>query len=310
VTVLDEVVRCPSCRAASPTRNGEAYTCPSCGSRFPIVEGVPRLLDGVPADSTQIERVFDFEHRRFADSRHTRFEPRLVDEFLNDCKLPRDFFVGLRAVDAGCGSGRWTYALVELGAKVVGFDLTPGGVESAQEALGDRGDVAICQANIFEPPLLPGAFDFVMSWGVLHHTPDTRKAFESVAQLVKPGGTLYVMVYERHSPAMFFFTDIVRWFMRRLSDEKRYRACRHLVVKSPRVKGLLGKVLMVSYYDPSSDVDLRTLQFGLYDAYSPRYNHLHSAEEVFAWFEEAGFSDVTVVERGTGAVKIRGRRAG
>ena len=63
-----------------------------------------------------------------------------------------------------------------------------------------------------------------MSWGVLHHTPDTRKAFGQLVPLVKPGGTILVMVYEKHSPVMFFFTDILRWFMRRLSDERRYEA--------------------------------------------------------------------------------------
>jgi hypothetical protein len=125
---------------------------------------------------------------------------------------------------------------------------------------------------------------------------------------VKPGGTLYVMVYERHSPVMFFFTNILRWFMRRLPDERRYRACRRLIVHNGLLARFLGRFLMISYRQPGSPVDEQTLQFGLYDAYSPRYNHLHTRDEVRTWFEESGFTDVVVLDRPRGSVHARGRR--
>jgi hypothetical protein len=150
-----------------------------------------------------------------------------------------------------------------------------------------------------------------MSWGVLHHTPDTHGAFSQLVPLVKPGGTLYVMVYERRNPVMFFFTNILRWFMRRLPDERRYQACRRLIVHNRLLAQILGRLLMISYREPGSAVDEQTLQFGLYDAYSPRYNHLHTRAEVRGWFEDAGFEDVTVLDS-PGSVKVRGtcRRAG
>jgi uncharacterized protein YbaR (Trm112 family) len=293
MTLLDEVICCPVCRDAQPVQEDGAYACPSCKRRFPVVRGIPRLLEDVPEDSEQIQRVFDFEHRRFRDSWYTRFEPRLVDQFLEDCRLPREFFDGKRALDAGCGSGRWSYALSELGTELVAFDLTEGGIEAAAEQLSERPNVSICQANLFQPPLAPESFDFVMSWGV---------------PLVKPGGTFYVMVYERHSPVRFFFTDLLRRFMRRLSDEQRYRACRYLVIANPTVARLVAPFLMISRYTPGSGIDVRTLQFGLFDAYSPRYNHLHSRDEVRGWFEQAGFVDVEVFDNPTGSVKARARR--
>jgi 2-polyprenyl-3-methyl-5-hydroxy-6-metoxy-1,4-benzoquinol methylase len=307
VSLLEEVIQCPVCRAGRPALNGESYDCPSCGRVFPIVRGVPRLLEDVPEDSQQIQRVFDFEHRRFRDSWYTRFEPRLVEQFLDDCKLPAEAFKGRRALDAGCGSGRWSYALAELGTELVAFDLTEGGIEAASEQLSDRPNVSLCQANIFQPPLAPESFDFAMSWGVLHHTPDTRAAFRQLVPLVKPGGTLYVMVYERRSPVMFFFTDLVRFFMRRLSDERRYRACRRLIVHNRLLALVLGRFLMISYRQPDSPIDEETLQFGLFDAYSPQYNHLHTHAEVRRWFEDAGFEQITSLDS-SGSVKVRGVR--
>jgi 2-polyprenyl-3-methyl-5-hydroxy-6-metoxy-1,4-benzoquinol methylase len=311
MTLLDEVICCPVCRSAQPVQTDGAYVCPSCKRRFPVLRGIPRLLEDVPEDSKQVQRVFDFEHRRFGDSWYTRFEPRLVEQFLDDCRLPRDFFDGRRALDAGCGSGRWSYALAELGTDLVAFDLTEGGIEAASEQLSERSNASICQANLFQPPFAPESFDFVMSWGVLHHTPDTHGAFSQLVPLVKPGGTIYVMVYERRNPVMFFFTNILRWFMRRLPDERRYQACRRLIVHNRLLAQILGRLLMISYREPGSAVDEQTLQFGLYDAYSPRYNHLHTRAEVRGWFEDAGFEDVTVLDS-PGSVKVRGtcRRAG
>jgi 2-polyprenyl-3-methyl-5-hydroxy-6-metoxy-1,4-benzoquinol methylase len=308
VTVLDEVILCPVCREGKPERDGESYGCPACGRSFPVVAGIPRLLEEVPEDSRQVQQVFDFEHRRFGDSWYTRFEPRLVELFLDDCELPRDFFQGIRALDAGCGSGRWTYALAELGSEVVAFDLTSGGIEAVDANLGRRENVTVCQANLFEPPFADESFDFVMSWGVLHHTPDTRAALDRLVPLVKRGGTLYVMVYERVRPLRLLGTEVVRQVLRRLPDERRYRACGRLVIRNRTLARVLDPVVTIAPYDPeTAEVDAKTLQFGLYDAYSPRYNHVHTREEVAGWFEQAGFEDVTVIDA-YASVKVRGVR--
>jgi 2-polyprenyl-3-methyl-5-hydroxy-6-metoxy-1,4-benzoquinol methylase len=308
VTLLDDVILCPACRAGRPERNAESYDCPACGRAFPVMAGIPRLLEAVPEDSRQVQHVFDFEHRRFEDSWYTRFEPRLVEQFLDDCRLPREFFRGIRALDAGCGSGRWTYALAELDADVVAFDLTAGGIEAVHENLGAHDNVSVCQANLFEPPFADESFDLVMSWGVLHHTPDTHGAFKRLVPLVKPGGTLYVMVYERTRRLRLLGTELVRQVLRRLPDEQRYRACGRLVIRNRTLARALDPVVTIAPYDPeTSPVDAQTLQFGLYDAYSPRYNHVHTREEVVGWFERAGFDDVTVLPA-YASVKVRGVR--
>ncbi len=300
---------CPHCRAAPLQVRDEACICPVCARHYPIRGGIPRFVETLPGDVAQVQRAFDFEHRRYQESWYTQFAPRLVPQFLDDCQLPRDWFQGLASLDAGCGSGRWTYALAELGAIVTAFDLTASGVEVAYAQLGDRSNVTLCQADIFHTPFLPQSFDFVMSWGVLHHTPDTRAAFQCLVPLVKPGGTLYVMVYERQSALRILFTDALRWFMRHLPDERRYTLCGYLVIRNRHLARLLRRFLIISFYDPkTSSIDPRTMQFGLYDAYSPRYNHLHTREEMAGWFRANNFGDITILPSPSGAVKVRGRR--
>jgi len=307
-TVAAGAFACPSCRGE--LRSGaNDLTCDSCGRTYPVVGGIPRFVEQPPGGSAQVQRVFDFEHRRYEDSWYTQFEPRLVKQFLDECGLPREFFAGKRVLDAGCGSGRWSYAMAELDADVVGVDLTAGGPESAHAVLGERENVQFAQADLFALPFRPGSFDFVMSWGVLHHTHSTKEAFAQLVPLVKPGGTLFVMVYELESRLRSAGTNALRFFMRRLSDERRYRACRLLVVRSSLVAKALSPFLIISYLPPDSTLDAATAQFGLFDAYSPRWNHVHTPDEVTGWFADAGFEDVTVIDK-PGAVRVRGRRGG
>jgi SAM-dependent methyltransferase len=285
------------------------WVAPDGMPRYPIVNGVARFLPELAEDVRQVQRVFDYEHARHERSHWVRFRPELVDEFLADCELPRGFFDGKNVLDAGCGSGRWSFAMSELGARVHAMDLTAAGPEALSAEIGERSDVRICQADLYAPPFPMQAFDFVMSWGVLHHTRSTRHGFASVARLVKPGGTLYVMVYP---PAPYLQgpgTDLLRIVMRRLSDERRYNACKHLVIRNRYLAFALGGVLMVGHVDPRNPTpDAETQQFGLFDAYSPRWNHRHSATEVVRWFREEGFREVTVVDPGTGNVRVRGER--
>jgi SAM-dependent methyltransferase len=299
-------LRCPACRTGALREVGNEFVCASCSRRYPLTGDIPRLVDSLPPTVRQVQRIFDFEHRRYKDSWYTRFDPRLVDQFLRECGLPADFFAGKRAFDAGCGSGRWTYALAELGADVVGCDLTSGGLESAHANLGKRDNVILYQADLFRLPFWPESFDFVMSWGVLHHTPDTRTAFHQLVPLVRPGGLMFVMVYEKENPLRMALTNSLRWFMRRLSDERRYELCRRLVIKNRYVAFVLGHLVMVGYLDPNNpDLDEKTIQFGLFDAYSPRFNHTHTTEEVIGWFRAEGFEEITSIDQ-PGAVRVRG----
>ena len=307
---LEDVFACPACRATAVSHEGDAYVCGGCARLYPIVRRIPRFVGDLESGQAQVQRVFDFEHRRYTDSQHTQFSPSLVDDFLADNELPPEFFAGTRALDAGCGSGRWTYALAHLGADVVGADLTEGGLESAQAELGDRPNVLLVQADIFRLPLRPDSFDFVISWGVLHHTPDTRSAFDRLVPLVRSGGTLYVMVYEQHSRLRQAGTNALRAILRRFSDERRYRLCRHLVIRNRVLARALMPFFMLAHYDPATaEVDQRSMQFGLFDAYSPRYNHLHGRAEVVGWFREHGFVDVGVLDTPPGTtVKVRGTK--
>ena len=105
---------------------------------------------------------------------------------------------GKLVLDAGCGGGRYAHLVGGRGARVIGVDLSAA-VEKAAALCHDLPDVAIVQADLLDLPLAEGCFDLVYSIGVLHHTPDPRRAFAQIARRVKPGGRLAVWLYRRNT---------------------------------------------------------------------------------------------------------------
>ena len=273
----------------------------------------------------QVRSVFDFEHRRFEAARYLRISPALVDEWLADVQLPADYFRGRRVLDVGCGSGRWTYAMASLGAQVVAVDFCDAAVEMTRKVTKNVRAVTVIQASLWNLPFGSEQFDFVVSWGVLHHTRDTAEAFRAIAPLVRPGGHLHVMVYERRNPIKVAGTELLRMLLRRLPAETRYRVCGRLVIRNRLLFNLVrGFIACVPKEDLTDRLDAQTAQFGLYDWYSPRYNHLHRVGEVRGWFTQAGYEDLKVTSpikyrkpldvlrfgQCGGSISFRGRRRG
>jgi 2-polyprenyl-3-methyl-5-hydroxy-6-metoxy-1,4-benzoquinol methylase len=104
-------------------------------------------------------------------------------------------------IDIGCGSGLFSLAAMRLEARVHSFDYDRHSVACTAELkrryFPDRADWTIEQASVLDPDYLKtlGQFDIVYSWGVLHHTGDMWQALANVVPLVKPGGKLFIAIY-------------------------------------------------------------------------------------------------------------------
>jgi trans-aconitate 2-methyltransferase len=92
-------------------------------------------------------------------------------------------------LDAGCGSGRVTAALVDLvpRGRVYGVDVAPSMAAHAAEALGERATI-LCQDLVALD--LPEPVDVVFSNATFHWVRDHDALFAAIARTLKPGGRL------------------------------------------------------------------------------------------------------------------------
>jgi 2-polyprenyl-3-methyl-5-hydroxy-6-metoxy-1,4-benzoquinol methylase len=108
---------------------------------------------------------------------------------------------GKSFVDIGSGSGLFSLAARRLGARVHSFDYDPYSFASTAELrrryFNTDPDWIVEQGSALDRAYLTslGQFDIVYSWGVLHHTGSMWPALENVAPMVKPGGLLFVAIY-------------------------------------------------------------------------------------------------------------------
>ena len=114
--------------------------------------------------------------------------------------LPVPTLAGRTFLDVGCGSGLFSLAACQLGARVRSFDYDPESVLAATELrrrFAADSDWVIEQGSILDPQFVAGLgrSDVVYSWGVLHHTGDLWQALDATSGLVAPGGWLYISVY-------------------------------------------------------------------------------------------------------------------
>ena len=99
-------------------------------------------------------------------------------------------FQGKVVLEGGCGKGRHTQLAANWGAReVIGVDLSDA-VETAFAATRQLENAHIVQADIYHLPLAR-VFDYAFSIGVLHHLPDPRAGFRSLASKVRAGGTYF-----------------------------------------------------------------------------------------------------------------------
>jgi len=295
-----EWLQCPACGGdftaeASDRSDVEVadgrLVCAGCGAAHPIAQGVPRFVD-----SDAYVNSFSFEwtvHRTTqldSVNGRTDSEKRLRSEL----GFPLEDLQGKLVLDVGCGTGRFAEIALRHGATVVGVDLSLA-VDAAHTNLGGQPRMHVLQADVFRLPLKRDVFDVVYSIGVLHHTPDCRKALEQLPKHVKPGGRLAITVYIAANRVYIASSNFWRRLTTRLPKRVLHAFCH---IAAPlyylyKVPGLhhLGMAVFPINMDP----DWRWRVLDTFDTYSPRYQSYHTHPEVFGWFENAGFRNIRVL---------------
>jgi 2-polyprenyl-3-methyl-5-hydroxy-6-metoxy-1,4-benzoquinol methylase len=266
-------------------------------------------LDGSPpargtAEAFGLEWTTHGELRRLYAS-----EADLWKEF-ETFRISPELFQGKRVLDAGCGMGRWSYAAAKSGARhVVGFDLHDG-VHAAGRLTEGVGRVSLLKANIFALPFQEESFDSVISIGVLHHTGDTHRAIRALLPMLRPGGSLFIQVYETRGAAKDRRMAALLRVTNRMPKRLLYGLC-VLLVAARYVPLLKNLVQAVNHFvQIASFGKHRTFWRNVADTYDWHccpYKTFHTADELRRLFAEGGLVEVALTNPTyRGAINIVG----
>ena len=126
-------------------------------------------------------------------------------------------------LDAGAGLGRETINLAKAceTSTVIGIELSDCAVNALRNVSG-LPNAYVIQSDILAMPFRKSCFDFVLSEGVLHHTPNPRDAFRKCCDVLKKGGEIAFYVYRRKGPAREFTDDYLREIMQKASTKEKW----------------------------------------------------------------------------------------
>ncbi len=338
---------CPSCKGdlqftsfqeTTKQNNGEIaegkLTC-GCGAVYPVIGGVPRLLPAPFFHSLKIFykdffqkygmhfpsapqaanpskdehaalkikqdviKNFGYEWRTFSSYDLDNFRKLFHPE---DASILKDKMV----LDAGCGAGRHARSSAEAGAKVIGMDLSTA-VDAAYENTKSNANICIAQADITHPPFKENSFDFIYSFGVLHHLPDPQEGFRALTPLLKKDGQMMFWVYSSKRKFSRTLIEALRKVTTKLPSTLLQSvsfacACFDYFVLIMPYKMVKHKKAIENFlkpYVPSRIVDYAQYDFRItyvdwFDRLAAPVSHYHSKDELEQWFRDAAFSPFAV----------------
>ena len=328
-TLLSYLV-CPSCEgrldlSVRDAGDGEIMEgelrCSACVTSFPITSGIPRFanLDRVESDKRATAAGFGWQWQHF-----TQEDERYAEQFLGwIAPVTPEFFRDKLVLEGGCGKGRHTQLAARWGARdVIGIDLSAA-VETAFAATRSLPNAHIVQADIYHLPLAR-KFDYAFSVGVLHHLPDPRGGFVSMASKVKPGGHVSAWVYgAENNEWITRWVNPVREKITSRIDQRALlqlsklpAACMFLATKlvyGPLNRGASSLAQHLFYNDYLSAIS----GFGWREQHTIVFDHLMaptafyiSRAEFETWWRDIGARDVAISWhnknswRGTGVVSV------
>jgi SAM-dependent methyltransferase/uncharacterized protein YbaR (Trm112 family) len=204
--------------------------CGACRNWFPVEDGVLDLLHGTVAYEKDRARFWDSHEKDlralglgagtddrssveaeavrkqqehfdwYADNEQQTYSDYEATPFWRAAdavafgEWRREVRAGARLLDVACAQGRSTFHWIDLDLNIFAFDISKPLIRQARDRFRRararaRAEFFVADATRF--PFKPGIFDYVVTYGVLHHLPDPAGACGEILRVLRPGGVFF-----------------------------------------------------------------------------------------------------------------------
>ena len=319
---LLDIVVCPTCKEnlnlVEPQIEGKEVKSGKLicnqGHIWEIIDFIPRFVE-----SDAYVKNFSFEWDIHRETQIDKEEDGISHKvFFRKTGFAQDSLRNKLVLDVGVGTGRFADIVEKAGGIVVGIDLSYA-VNSAFKNLGMRQNAHIIQADVFKLPFRKQTFDYIYSIGVLHHTPNCKKAFQQLPELLKKEGEIAIWVYSAHNWSPGSLKETVNSFWRsittRLPQKVLYALC-HIVTPFYYLGKIfpwysqIGHLVLPGFIyhaipGTNKNKNLKIRILDTFDWYSPKYQSKHTYPEVFGWFKDSGLKNIEIMNT---PVSVKGRK--
>jgi len=286
----------------------------STNSKYVMRDGIPNFVNEV--DNIEQKQVQDSFGEKWTKSdfghNQKEFEDKIKPIYLEMMGLAEDdldIFKNKIILEVGIGSGSSSKLWAPQSKEFHGADISKA-VYEVKNSLGNlASNVILSQSDINNLPYLDNSFDFIVSNGVFHHTPNTKSALRNSLKKLKINGSCIFYIYKQKSPLREFSDDYVR---KQISNLDYNEAWEKMKSFTDFGKSLSDQKIEI---DISSNIDLLGIKKGKYDLqrfiydfffkcfwnnswgydysnlvnvdwYHPKYCWRHTENEIESWCDE------------------------
>ena len=155
----------------------------------------------------EIDARFFSDVRTFMPWKSIPFDPLLDFQSLGDKDV----------LEIGVGNGSHAQLISPFTRSYTGIDLTDYAVTSTTRRLQLRGgkpSTKIIRMDAEKLSFVDNSFDFIWTWGVIHHSANTRRILEEMHRVLRPGGQAITMVYHRSFWNYYIFAGVFGGLLR------------------------------------------------------------------------------------------------
>jgi ubiquinone/menaquinone biosynthesis C-methylase UbiE len=161
----------------------------------------------IPNETSERKRIKDYweestpmsfldKNLSYEEKRRFRYS---LQDYMHEVFRFSDFRDKL-VLDLGCGAGIDSAEFARNGATVISVDITENATTLTKNLMLEAGlPYCVIQADALYLPFRSSVFDCVYCFGVLHHIPEIEKALAEIRRVLKTGGQVMAMLYNRDS---------------------------------------------------------------------------------------------------------------